>query len=237
MIDRTALFVARSANPPQFEERVREGQRADPKFSFLNPADPYHGYYRHRMDRVAAGEAEAEPKAKDKLTEAAEPVAPVDVGEEPPAALFVLDLPSISAIDLCVPIHFLFFLDILCLPNRRDIMKLTALFTARRGRSFLATLSAREGRNYQFDFLRPTHSLFGYFNRLVEQYTRVLQPAPAALAKLAERAQEGARWTMLEQSRRHAKWVKIKREKEQQRQDDQEAEKRACFPIPLCPTC
>ena len=116
-------------------------------------------------------------------------------------------------------------------------MKLTALFTARRGRSFLATLSAREGRNYQFDFLRPTHSLFGYFNRLVEQYTPVLQPAPAVLTKLAERAQEGARRTMLEQSRRHAKWVKIKREKEQQRQDDQEAEKRACLIIPLCATC
>ena len=28
-------------------------------------------------------------------------------------------------------------------------------------------------RNYQFDFLRPQHSLFNYFTKLVEQYTKV----------------------------------------------------------------
>lgn len=105
-------------------------------------------------------------------------------------------------------------------------MKLTALFTARRGRSFLATLSAREGRNYQFDFLRPTHSLFGYFNRLVEQYTKVIQPSKELLEQLKERSQEGARWKTLEDARKYAKWEKNKREKEQKRQDDQEAERR-----------
>ena len=58
VIDRTALFVARSANPPQFEEKIRENQRQDPKFAFLNSADPYHAYYRHRMDKVVRGELE-----------------------------------------------------------------------------------------------------------------------------------------------------------------------------------
>jgi len=107
----------------------------------------------------------------------------------------------------------------------RDIMKLTALFTAIRGRMFLATLSAREGRNYQFDFLRPTHSLFGYFNRLVEQYGKVLYPNKDMLQHLKEKAQEGSRWKMLEQARRHAKWQRNKREKDQKRKDDQEAER------------
>lgn len=104
-------------------------------------------------------------------------------------------------------------------------MKLTALFTAIRGRMFLATLSAREGRNYQFDFLRPTHSLFGYFNRLVEQYGKVLYPNKDMLQYLKEKAQEGSRWKMLEQARRHAKWQRNKREKDQKRKDDQEAER------------
>lgn len=31
----------------------------------------------------------------------------------------------------------------------------------------------KEQRNYQFDFLRPQHSLFNYFTKLVEQYTKV----------------------------------------------------------------
>ena len=106
-------------------------------------------------------------------------------------------------------------------------MKLTALFTARRGRGFLANLSSREGRNYQFDFLRPTHSLFGYFNRLVEQYTKVIQPNKQMLEQLKERTQEGACWSILENARKHAKWERNKREKEQKRQDDQEAERSA----------
>ncbi|KIM48855.1 hypothetical protein M413DRAFT_15132 [Hebeloma cylindrosporum] len=206
VIDRTALYVARSANPPQFEERVREGQRSDPKFSFLNPADPYHAYYRHRMDKVAQGEVEDESAMKDKEADVAETKEPVDIGVEPPAPEFIIELPHMSPIDL-------------------DIMKLTALFTARRGRSFLASLSAREGRNYQFDFLRPTHSLFGYFNRLVEQYTKVIQPNKQMLEQLKERTQEGAKWSLLENARKHAKWERNKREREQKRQDDQEADR------------
>ena len=54
-----------------------------------------------------------------------------------------------------------------------DIVRLTAQFVAKNGKSFLTNLMTREQRNYQFDFLRPQHSLFQYFTRLVEQYTKV----------------------------------------------------------------
>ncbi|EIW85252.1 hypothetical protein CONPUDRAFT_117951 [Coniophora puteana RWD-64-598 SS2] len=211
VIDRTALFVARSANPPQFEDKIRENQRQDPKFSFLNPMDPYHAYYRHRMDRIAAGEEVDEggsEKAKPATIVEQAPVVQEDLGLEPPQPQFVIDLPSISPVDL-------------------DTMKLTALFTARRGRTFLATLSQREGRNYQFDFLRPNHSLFGYFNRLVEQYTKVLYPSKDLLDDVKERTRNDAKWKILEHSRQHARWERLKREKDKKRQDDQEAEKRA----------
>ncbi|KAF7295109.1 hypothetical protein MIND_01049300 [Mycena indigotica] len=206
VIDRTALFVARSADPPQFEDKIREGQRSDPKFSFLNPADPYHGYYRHKMDRISKGDLGDEAKEKQENGESESFAEPIDIGIQPPPPEFVLDLPNISSIDL-------------------DILKLTALFTARRGRTFLASLSAREGRNYQFDFLRPTHSLFGYFNRLVEQYTKVLHPNKEMLEQLRSRTEVGTKWTALEIARRHAKWEKHKREQDKKRQDDQEAER------------
>src|SRR6266481_3331097 len=105
VIDRTALFVARSANPPQFEDKIRENQRQDPKFSFLNPADPYHAYYRHRMDKVMRGELEDDtPVGKEKEGEKEEEDRDmeVDVGKEPPPPEFILELPSITSIDLCV---------------------------------------------------------------------------------------------------------------------------------------
>ncbi|KAI4524143.1 hypothetical protein K525DRAFT_253972 [Schizophyllum commune Loenen D] len=207
VIDRTATFVARSANPPQFEDKIREGQRNDPKFSFLNPADPYHAYYRHKLTKVAQGEVEEAPKTGTATPQAKDvEVKVVDHGLEPPAPDFIMDMPNISAIDL-------------------DIMKLTALFTARRGRNFIQALSAREARNFQFEFLRPTHSLFGYFNRLVDQYTKVLHPNKDMLEQLELDAEPGARWRKLEIAKRHAKWEKNKREREKKRRDDQEAER------------
>ncbi|TFK72524.1 hypothetical protein BDN72DRAFT_894688 [Pluteus cervinus] len=207
VIDRTAQFVTKSADPAQFEDKIRENQRSDPKFSFLNPVDPYHAYYRHRMERIAQGDMSDDSTPEKPVAEEGEPVLEmVDIGIEPPHSEFVLDVPNINTIDL-------------------DIMKLTALFTARRGRVFLANLSAKEGRNYQFDFLRPTHSLFGYFNRLVEQYTKVLHPDKEMLEQLKSRAEEGARWKLLEIAKRHARWERNKREKDKKRQDDQEAER------------
>ncbi|PSR88911.1 hypothetical protein PHLCEN_2v5060 [Hermanssonia centrifuga] len=210
VIDRTAKVVARSANPPQFEDKIRENQRQDPKFSFLNPADPYHAYYRHRMEKVIRGEVDDEPAPgkEEQPTPEAVPEKEVDMGLEPPIPEFILDVASINAIDL-------------------DIMKLTALFTARRGRAFLASLSAREGRNYQFDFLRPTHSLFSYFNRLVDQYSKVLHAPKETLEQLKERTEEGARWRDLELGKKRARWQHIKREKDKKREDDREAERTA----------
>jgi splicing factor 3A subunit 1 len=99
------LFVARSANPPQFEDKIRENQRQDPKFSFLNPADPYHAYYRHRMDKIAAGEELEDTSQEKEKTAGVEemPLIPEDLGVEPPQPQFVMDMPNVSHIDLCVP--------------------------------------------------------------------------------------------------------------------------------------
>jgi hypothetical protein len=116
-------------------------------------------------------------------------------------------------------------------------MKLTALFTARRGRAFLAALVAREARNYQFDFLKPTHSLFSHFNRLVEQYSKILHPQKEMLQEIKTRSQEGAKWQDLEVARKRARWEQIKREKDKKREDDKEAErsKPFCPSYSLCP--
>ncbi|KAH8107210.1 Pre-mRNA splicing factor PRP21 like protein-domain-containing protein [Cristinia sonorae] len=208
VIDRTADYVAKSANPSQFEDKIRESQRQDPKFSFLNPADPYHAYYRHRIGKATRGEIDEEPAAgKDAGQEVKEqvPEKEIDRGLEPPVPEFISDEVNISAIDM-------------------DVMKLTALFTARRGRAFLAALSSREGRNYQFDFLRPTHSLFGYFNRLVEQYTKVILPSKEMLDEIKQRAEPSHRWTELEIAKKRARWEQVKREQDKKRETDKAAE-------------
>ncbi|KAI9508491.1 Pre-mRNA splicing factor PRP21 like protein-domain-containing protein [Russula earlei] len=209
-IDRTIVHMNRSSDPLQFEVKLRESRRTDPAFSFLNPADPYHAYYRNRQEAAMRGEVlEGVPTdAEGKSGEAGEGKITEDYGRPPPPTEFILDMPNISAVDL-------------------DIMKLTALFTARQGHSFLANLSVKEGRNYQFDFLKPTHSLFGYFNRLIEQYTKVLMPTSETLEELKKRADNGAKWKMLADAQAHAKWERTRLEQEKKREDDREAERTA----------
>ena len=81
---------------------------------------------------------------------------------------------------------------------------------ARNGRQFLTNLMNREQRNYQFDFLRPQHSLFQYFTKLLEQYTKVLIPPKDLMKKLTEERNEKK---VLEQVKYRVAWIKHQEEK------------------------
>jgi splicing factor 3A subunit 1 len=103
VIDRTASYVGKTADPALFEDKIREGQRSDPKFSFLNPMDPYHMYYRDKLDRIMQGDVEEDlggGKVVKDGVDAAQETKKVDLGVEPPSAAFILDMPNISPIDL-----------------------------------------------------------------------------------------------------------------------------------------
>lgn len=122
--------------------------------------------------------------------------------EPPPEPEFVADPPSISALDL-------------------DIVKLTAQFVARNGRQFLTNLMNREQRNYQFDFLRPQHSLFQYFTKLLEQYTKILIPPKDLMARLKTESTIGRECSsaILEQVKYRANW---QRHQEAQKKREEE---------------
>ncbi|KAL3320198.1 splicing factor 3a, subunit 1 [Cichlidogyrus casuarinus] len=167
IVDKTASFVSR--NGPDFESRIRQNEINNPKFNFLVPSDPYHTYYQLKVKEFSEGIESEVPALKipqnSKLTQdAPKAITEVFVPKEPPKEFeYIYDPPSIAAQDI-------------------DIVKLTAQFVARNGRQFLTQLMSREQRNYQFDFLRAQHSMFGYFTKLVEQYTKILIP-PKDLVK------------------------------------------------------
>ena len=86
---------------------MRENQRSDPKFSFLNPNDPYHAYYRDKMLRVEQGEEEVGaaqtptlgldvPVVKEETKTQTLGVGRV-VPLEPPPPEFIMDTPGVSA--------------------------------------------------------------------------------------------------------------------------------------------
>ncbi|EGF77967.1 hypothetical protein BATDEDRAFT_35836 [Batrachochytrium dendrobatidis JAM81] len=165
IVDKTADFVAR--NGPQFEERIQAKEQSNPKFSFMTVSDPYHAYYQHRINEARQGRTAAALSAeKAKVDELPEmPKVVKYIPKEPPAYLFSATLPAISRQDL-------------------DIIKLTAQFSARNGRTFQTSLLQRESKNFQFDFMRPSHSLYGYYNRLVEQYAKVISPSESLIETL-----------------------------------------------------
>merc|ERR1719431_393216 len=172
--------------------------------------DPYHAYYKHKVTEFREGRA-TEPGtaplmgaahgnsmigaapgaagaavAKTTLAAAASKAEPIVPKEPPPEYEFLADPPSISAFDL-------------------DVVKLTAQFVARNGRQFLTNLMNREQRNFQFDFLRPQHSLFQYFTKLLEQYTKVLIPPKDLKDKLNFEADNRAH--VLEQVSYRVAWL------------------------------
>merc|ERR1740138_583563 len=109
-------------------------------------------------------------------------------------------------------------------PMDMDIIKLTAQFVARNGQKFLIGLTQRESRNPQFDFLKPTHALFGYFTSLVDAYTKCLMPNKDEVEKLKkcssqpmelmDKAMGRFAWDEREEAQRASKAEEEKDEKE-----------------------
>lgn len=125
--------------------------------------------------------------------------------KDPPADFeFVADPPSISAFDL-------------------DVVKLTAQFVARNGRQFLTTLMHKEQRNYQFDFLRPQHSLFQYFTKLLEQYTKVLIPPKDLTRKLQDEVDSEAH--VKAEIDYRVRWIKHQEAKKRREEEELERER------------
>lgn len=221
VIDKTAQFVAKCG--AEFEQRVlREQNHA--KFSFLLASSPYRPYYDNKVKEFKTGVVEeskpelpqaiAEQKAKEEeKKKRKEQLKALTMGEKkkkavkpPPPDQFVVNHPYIAPMDM-------------------DIIKLTAQFVARNGQKFLIGLTQRESRNPQFDFLKPTHALFGYFTSLVDAYTKCLMPnkdeidrlkkCATNVDELVDKALSRFQWDEQEENQRLSKEEEEREEKEQ----------------------
>lgn len=112
-----------------------------------------------------------------------------------------------------------------------EVVKLTALYVAKRGKSFMTALSQRETRNYQFDFLRPQHSLYHFFTRLVDQYIILLRSEGLGKATTEEqRAKEleqnvRNKYHVLDRAKRRAEWVKYQEHQKLKKEEEEEQER------------
>ncbi|RMZ81291.1 hypothetical protein DV737_g2557, partial [Chaetothyriales sp. CBS 132003] len=207
IIEKTAGYVAR--NGPVFEDRIRDKEQGNPKFSFLAPGDAYAAFYHWRLSEVRSGRGSAVSAGR---AGGSAPLPDKAKGpERPPDFVFSARMPHISAQDL-------------------EVVKLTALHVARKGKSWMTALSQREGRNYQFDFLRSAHSLHPFFQRLVDQYSLLLQTGPEA--QKAEQARIQAlqanvqdRFRALTMAKKRAEYAKFEHTQKQKKEELEEAER------------
>jgi splicing factor 3A subunit 1 len=206
IVEKTAGYVAR--NGVIFEERVREKEINNPKFSFLNPNDAYAAFYHWRLAEVREGRVTAVSAGRTETQPALEPEKPAGPAE-PPEFYFSARMPNINAQDL-------------------EVVRLTALFVAKRGKAFMTALSQRETRNFQFDFLRPQHSLYQFFTRLVDQYTILLRlegigQSTSERTRLAELdLNVKNRYHILHRAKQRAEWVKYQEQQKHKKEEEQQ---------------
>lgn len=221
IVDKTAQFVAK--NGPEFEKRILANEKNNVKFNFLNSVDPYHAYYQHRVSEFKAqlappvgGAAVSAPvKTKDEVRaaqEQAEAKAEV-VAAKPP--IKVLEPPEPDVYTVHVP-ELATTLDV-------DIIKLTAQYVARNGKSFLTGLTSREHSNPQFYFLKPTHSMFTYFTALADAYSKVLVPPKGLVEKLNKDV--GNKTGILERCLHRLEWERSQAAARQKAEDEIEQER------------
>jgi len=61
--DKTAAFVSGSGTGAQLEERLRQSEKNNAKFSFLNPTDPFHAYYQFKVQEAKSGNGKGIPSS------------------------------------------------------------------------------------------------------------------------------------------------------------------------------
>ncbi|KAK8801981.1 hypothetical protein WA158_006376 [Blastocystis sp. Blastoise] len=228
LADKTAEFIA--ANGEQFESKMLEkDEQSRVKFCFLLADNPYNAYYKLKVSQIREGvsgdineEETFEQKTEDKISETVTETAPTSVASSistvernikynpityllksipttpPPDEHFLLPFSTMPAIDM-------------------EIIKLTAQFTAVNGRKFLDGITTYQSRNPQFDFLKPTHLLNGFFTSLVESYAKILHPERETKANLIEFSENK------ENILKFCLWKQDYQQKEERRRQEEEA--------------
>ncbi|KAF5448545.1 hypothetical protein F2P56_029066 [Juglans regia] len=228
IVDKTAQFVAK--NGPEFEKRIIANNAGNVKFNFLNGSDPYHAYYQHRLSEFRAQNQSSaqQPSLLPADSAAPEPVpsAPAADGNEAAAAKVDLSaqfMPIRKAVEPPEAEQYTVRLPEGITGEELDIIKLTAQFVARNGKSFLTGLTSREINNPQFHFLKPTHSMFMFFTSLADAYSKVLMPPKGLTEKLKKSVPDMT--TVLERCMNRLEWERSQEQARQKAEDEKEQER------------
>lgn len=182
-IAKVADFIHRRGT--HYDIGLRQRVADNPKsMTFVLEGDTYNPYFEWYLQQVREGNGPAQ-NAKPVIDNKPK-------GPPPPAEYrFSARMPTISAKDL-------------------DVLKLTALYTARVGQNWINELRSRESGNPQFEFLRPNHTFHQFFRSLVEQYKILLEEEQTVEARIEELQHNiQNRFHILDRAKQRAEYVKF----------------------------
>ncbi|ANB12320.1 Prp21p [Sugiyamaella lignohabitans] len=205
VVEKTVDYIARRGDA--FLERIRNSNDSA-RFSFVKENDPYYNYYNWRLEQHKSGQVKAQTsngKDGDSTEDSGSTVATKSTTpKEPYKFEFSTPLPPISAQDL-------------------EIIKITARYAAKAGKQFITSLSHKERSNFQYDFLKPTHSLYPLFTGLIDQYRLVMNPTE----ELKSRISAGAvnKYQVLENAKQRAEYLAYQEEHNKKTAEEAEKER------------
>lgn len=203
-IAKTADYIRRRGDGLLVQLKARVS--ADPaksNVSFVMEDDPYNPYFVWFTQQILEGKGKTNQSAQQVVDN--KPKGP----PEPEKFRFSARMPNISAKDL-------------------DVLRSTALWTARVGENWLKELRNREAGNPQFEWLRPNHSFFQFFRSLVDQYKILLEEEQTVEARIEElQLNIKNRFHILDRAKQRAAYVKFvtaQKEKEEKKAEDEKKE-------------
>jgi splicing factor 3A subunit 1 len=201
-VAKTANFIFRRGESQLSALKTRIASDPKSQLTFVTDDDPYNLYFQWYLQQLKEGHGPSTTSAQPAVEKPKGP-------PEPPKFRFSARMPNISAKDL-------------------EVLKLTALYTARVGENWLKELRNRESGNSQFDFLRPNHSFFQFFRSLVDQYKILLEEEQTVEARIGElRENVRDRFQVLGRAKARAEYVKYvsaQKEKEEKKAEDEKKE-------------
>ncbi|KAF1878862.1 hypothetical protein Lal_00047534 [Lupinus albus] len=229
IVDKTAQFVAK--NGPEFEKRIVANNTGNAKFNFLSASDPYHAYYQHRLAEFRSQNQSSGGQPTDSAVPELAPSATAPDSNDTTGAAAAAEKPDISAqfkpvrkvLEPPEAEQYTVRLPEGITGEELDIIKLTAQFVARNGKSFLTGLTSREVNNPQFHFLKPTHSMFTFFTSLADAYSKVLMPPKGLTEKLKKSVPDMT--TVLERCVNRLEWERSQEQARKKAEDEVEQER------------
>jgi splicing factor 3A subunit 1 len=210
VIDTTAHFVAK--NGKQFETIIAKHEQGNKtKFGFLVVENPYHLYYKMRIEDFI-----------ENPTLTVENTISVTSSKKKEKDHEKYEKPKNYTLPEQDPIQFLFGIQIPedMTPLELDIIKLSAQYVAKNGRNFLSAIAGRESRNWQFDFLKIQNKYFKFFTQLAEIYKKTINPSEEIMEDLKFNTEKN-KLEILDKIEMKTEWDKMKREEKKREKEKQ----------------